>query len=170
MESKKQTTPPPPATTPPLFAAAARSDESITAANARIADLRLLRGLCVHVLEPIVAKAQAVLRDASLHLAALDDDDDEEARENTPDADALAMLPGFFIIIIFLLQRGQVERGVAEDRLGLGHDGLEDVDAEAAEETEVRDAGVGGGDAAVVARRCKQRRGRRGRWGCCLFL
>ena len=93
MESKQ--TPAPPATPP----AAARSDESITAANAR-ADVRLLRGLCVHVLEPIVAKAQAILRDASLHLAALEQEEEEEeggdARENTADADALAMLPGCF--------------------------------------------------------------------------
>ena len=94
MESKQT---PAPLATPP---AAARSDESITAANAR-ADLRLLRGLCVHVLEPIVAKAQAILRDASLHLAALEQEEEEEeeaanARENTADADALAMLPGFF--------------------------------------------------------------------------
>ena len=97
MESKK---PPPPAT-PPLFAAAGDNNDSIAAANARIADLRLLRGLCVHVLEPLVAKAQEVLRDASLHLAALDQEEEDgedaaNARENTADADALAMLPGFF--------------------------------------------------------------------------
>ena len=94
MESKQT---PAPQATP---AAARSDDESITAANARIADLRLLRGLCVHVLEPIVAKAQAILRDASLHLAALEQEEDNEeaanARENTADADAFAMLPGFF--------------------------------------------------------------------------
>ena len=53
---------------------------------------------------------------------------------------------------------------VAEDRLGLGHNGLELVDAEGAEEAEVR-AGVGGVDVDVARRR---RCG--GRWGCCLFL
>ena len=95
MESKQ--TPPPPAVT----AAAAAGD--INTANAR-ADLRLLRGLCVHVLQPIVAKAQAtrILRDAAPHLEALereegcDEEDAANARENTADADALAMLPGFF--------------------------------------------------------------------------
>ena len=85
MESKQ--TPPPPVT-----AAAAASDTT----NAS-ADLRLLRGLCVHVLQPIVAKAQAILRDAAPHLEALepeeggDDEDAANARENTADADALAM-------------------------------------------------------------------------------
>ena len=92
----------------------------------------------------------------------------EEAREHGEGVGVGGVLArvGRVFVLFFLIQRGQVERGVAEDRLGLGHDGLEHVDAEAAEETEVRDAGVGGGDA-VVARRCKQRRGR-GRW--CLLL
>ena len=55
--------------------------------------------------------------------------------------------------------------GVAEDRLGLGHDGLEHVDAEAAEEAEVHGAGVG-----VVAR-CRCCGGGRRWWrGCCSLL
>ena len=99
MESKKQQTVPNTTTGDrPSFCSGSERRKQHRAANAR-ADLRLLRGLCLHVLEPIVAKAQAVLRDASLHLAALEqeDYDDEEAREeNTADADALAMLPGFF--------------------------------------------------------------------------
>ena len=78
MESKQ--TPPPPVT-----ATAAASDTT----NAS-ADLRLLRGLCVHVLQPIVAKAQAILRDTAPHLEALereeggDDEDAANARTPTP--------------------------------------------------------------------------------------
>ena len=73
MESKQT---PPQATTP----AAAGDDSIINSINAR-ADLRLLGGLCVHVLQPIVAKAQAILRDAAPHLEALEQEEgnDEEA-------------------------------------------------------------------------------------------
>ena len=52
------------------------------------------------MLQPIVAKAQAILRDAAPHLEGLEQEEgDEDAaneRENTADADAVAMLPGFF--------------------------------------------------------------------------
>ena len=100
MESKKQTTPTPPPPATAATAAAARGDYKTNTTKARAADLCLLRDLCVHVLQPLVAKAQAILRDAAPHLEALEreegDEDAANARENTADADALAMLPGFF--------------------------------------------------------------------------
>ena len=78
-------------------------DESIQSDSRRF-DVRLLRCMCVHVLAPIVAKAQVILRDAAQYLEALEqgeegEEDAENERENSADADALAMLPCFFMAL-----------------------------------------------------------------------
>ena len=85
--------------------------------------------------------------------------------------DKFARVRGVLLVAPFLpLERLQVGRGVAEDRLGLGHYGLEHVDAEAAEEAEVR-AGVSGveSDTVDVVAPCR-RRCCHWRRGCCLLF
>ena len=75
------------------------SDSSIERDTSRF-DARLVSSICIHVLAPIVAKAQAVLRvrNTAPYLDSLEAE--EEVQEHSADADALAMLPDFFMALL----------------------------------------------------------------------